>query len=212
MKHLIILGARGCGREVLEWAKDINEIEHRWDRFSFLDYDKSVLAGKRCEAEIIGNEDDYIVKKEDEFVCARGDGKIRKELIEKMEAKGAVFVNIIHPTAIVGDSVRIEGAAILYPNSIISADVNVGKGCIVNMNSVVAHDVTLGEYCTLSNNCDISGGCNIGDHLFMGVNAHIIPYTTVEDNVYICAGSTVMTRVRANSKMIGNPAKRVKGW
>lgn len=212
MKHLVIIGARGCGREVLEWVRDINEIEHKWDGFSFLDYDEKALDGKRCDVKIIGNEDDYIIQKEDEFVCARGDGKIRKEIIEKMERRGATFVNIIHPTAIVGDSVKIEGAAILYPNCIISADVNIGKGCIVNMNSVIAHDVTLGEYCTLSNNCNISGGCNIGNNIFMGVNAHIIPYTTVEDNAYICAGSTVMTRVKANYKMMGNPAKRIKGW
>ena len=26
MKNLVIIGAGGCGREVLQWAKDINRI------------------------------------------------------------------------------------------------------------------------------------------------------------------------------------------
>lgn len=39
MKNLIIIGAGGCGRELLQWAKDINEIDKRWNIKGFLEYD-----------------------------------------------------------------------------------------------------------------------------------------------------------------------------
>lgn len=211
MKHLIIMGAGGCGREVYEWVKDINEIECRWDRFSFLDYDEHLLDEKGCDAQIIGNDENYVIREDDEFVCAIGSGSLRKKVIDKMEAKGAKFINIIHPTAVIGDSVKLMDAVILYPYCVLSADVVIGKGCIINMNSVVAHDVVMGEYCTLSNNCDIAGECMIGKDVFMGVGAHIIPRIKVEDHAFICAGSTVMTRVKNGAKMFGTPAKRLQG-
>ena len=37
MKNLIIVAAGGCGREVLQWAKDINRIENRWNIKGFID-------------------------------------------------------------------------------------------------------------------------------------------------------------------------------
>lgn len=212
MKRLIILGAGKCGREVLQWAKDINEVEHRWKYFAFLDYDTEALKEKNCDAEIIANDEDYDIQPDDEFVCAIGSGLLRKKLMTKMEAKGAKFVNLRHPTAIVASSAVLQKGIILYPYSIITADVNIGKGCIINMHTSVGHDVRMGEYCTISPNCHITGACTLGDNVFMGVNSSIIPSIYVGDNAYICAGSTVMTKVRADTRVMGCPAQRMSSW
>ena len=37
----------------------------------------------------------------------------------------------------------------------------------------------------------------------------MVPASKIGDDVYICAGSTVMGRVRAGRKVLGNPAKIV---
>jgi sugar O-acyltransferase (sialic acid O-acetyltransferase NeuD family) len=212
MKRLLILGAGGCGRETLQWAVDLNKTKKRWDEFAFLDYDETMLDGKKCPAKIIGNDDDYNIRPEDEFICAIGSGELRKKIIEKMEKRGAHFITLIHPTAQVADSAKIAEGAILYPYSIVTADVVIGKGCIINMHSSVTHDVRLGDYCTISPNCHIMGACEIGKNVFIGVGSSLIPGIRVGDNAYICAGSTVMTRVKADTRVIGNPAKRVKTW
>lgn len=212
MKRLIIMAAGGCGREVLQWALDINEKTPRWDFFGFLDYDEHMLDGKNSVAQIVGNDDSYEIQDNDEFICAVGNGSIRERIINKMEERGARFINLIHPTAIVARSAELGGGVVVYPYSLITADAYVGKGCIINMNCSIAHDVKMSDYCTISPNCDIAGMCTIGKHVFMGVGAHIIPSMTVEDDAYICAGSIVMTKVKAGAKVIGNPAKRIRGW
>ena len=65
MKNLVIIAAGGCGREVLQWAKDINEIEHRWNIKGFLDDNLEALEGLRCDVSILSTIDEYDVQPDD---------------------------------------------------------------------------------------------------------------------------------------------------
>lgn len=212
MKRLLIMGAGGCGREVMQLAMDINNLEHRWDSFFFLDYDAHILEGKNCEAKIIANDDTYNIRENDEFSCAVGDSALRRKIIKRMEAKGAQFISLIHPTAQIAKSAELGESIIIYPYCIVTADSKIGKGCVINAHTSIAHDVVVGEYCTISPNCHIAGGCMIGDNVFMGIGVNIIPSVKIEKDSYICAGSTIMTRVKEGSKMFGCPAKKIRNW
>ncbi len=210
MANLIIVGAGGCAREALQWAKDVNEREQRWQIKGFLCDYPNHLDGKICDVSILSAIDDYEIGPEDEFVCAIGDSAGRKAVTEKLKARGARFVNLIHPSAVIADSCTLGEGLLVYPFALISDNARIGDGCIINMYSSVAHDTVLGEYCTISAHCDITGRCVVGDRLFMGTSAHIVPDTRVGSDVFICAGSTVMTRLRDGVKVLGNPAKLVK--
>lgn len=210
MKNLVIVAAGGCGREVLQWAKDINKVENRWNIKGFIDDKLTALDGLKCSATVLSAIDDYEVLSDDEFVCCIGNGKVRKIVVEKLKAKGAIFTTLIHPNAVVSDSCTLGEGVIIYPYALISDNVQIKDGCIVNMYSSVAHDSVLGEYCTISAHCDITGMCSLGDCVFMGTTSHMVPGTKIGNNVYICAGSTVMARVRDGMKVLGNPAKIIK--
>ena len=54
MKNLIIVGAGGFGREVLQCVKDINKVFQRWNIKGFIDDDPSALAKVECDYHIIG--------------------------------------------------------------------------------------------------------------------------------------------------------------
>ena len=210
MKELVIVAAGGCGREVLQWAKDINKAENRWHIKGFIDDNLSALEGLTCDVPVLSTVDGYEIRPEDEFVCCIGSSAARKLVTEKLKAKGAVFTTLIHPTAVIADSCTLGEGVIVYPFALISDNAHVGDGCIINMYSSVAHDAVLGEYCTVSAHCDVTGKCRLGDRVFMGSTSHVVPGTRIGDDVYICAGSTVMARVRSGMKVLGNPAKIVK--
>lgn len=210
MKNLVIIGAGGCGREVLQWAKDINKVENRWNIKGFLDDDINALDGKECNIMVLSKIDDYVIEQEDEFICCIGNSNIRKMVVEKLKARNAVFTVLIHPNAVIADNCTLGEGVIIYPYALISDNAIIGDGCIINMHSSVAHDSVLGEYCTISAHCDITGMCKLGNRVFMGSASHVIPGSKIGDDVYICAGSTVMTRVRNGMKVLGNPAKIVK--
>lgn len=210
MKDLVIVGAGGCGREALQWVRDINEKENRWRIKGFLDDDLNALEGKKCSVSIISKVDGYEIEPDDEFICCIGNSKIRKMVVKKLKAKGAVFVTLIHPNAVVADSCTLGECVIIYPYALISDNAVIGDGCIINMYSSVAHDSVLGEYCTISAHCDVTGMCKLGERVFMGSASHVVPGSKIGDDVYICAGSAVMARVRAGNKVLGNPAKIVR--
>lgn len=207
MKNLVIIGAGGCGREVLQWAKDINKIRNRWNIKGFLDDNMDALAGLSCSARIISTVDAYEIEEDDEFVCCIGNSRIRKSIVDSLKEKGAVFTTLVHPTAVVAETGRIGEGAIVYPFALISDNAVIGDGTIINMYSSVAHDSVLGDYCTISAHCDITGMCSLGRHVFMGTTSCIVPGVSIGDDVYICAGSTVMSKVRKGRKVIGNPAR-----
>lgn len=208
MENLIIIGAGGCGREVLQWARDINRAVPTWNIKGFLDDDPNALQEKPCGLTILGSPGRYEVEPDDVFVCAIGNGVLRKKVIENLESRGAQFVSVIHPTAVVADTAVLGKSTVLYPFSLISDNARLGDCCIINMYSSVAHDAVLGEYCTVSAHCDITGMCTVGDRVFMGSGARMVPGVKIGSDVFICAGSTVMSRIKEGMKVIGIPAKR----
>jgi len=208
MKNLLIIGAGGCGREVLQWVKDINAREPEWRIKGFLDENLHALDGRRCDCGILCTPSKYEVQPDDIFVCAIGNGRTRKRIIEDIESRNGRFTSLIHPTAAVADTAVLGKNIILYPYSFISDNAVVGDGCIINMYSSIAHDVIMGEYCTVSAHCNITGMCLVGDRVFMGSGARMVPGVSVGNDVFICAGSTVMSRVRDGAKVIGTPAKK----
>lgn len=210
MKSLVLIGAGGCGREVLQWAKDINKIGVRWNIKGFIDDDLDSLNGKVCSVTVLSRIDDYIIDPEDEFLCCIGNSHTRKDVVERMKDRGAAFTTLIHPKAVVADSCTIGKGTIIYPYALVSDNAVLGDGCIINMYSSIAHDSILGEYSTISAHCDVTGMCKLGAHVFMGSTSHVVPGLRIGNDVYICAGSTVMARVRDGIKVLGNPAKIVK--
>lgn len=207
MKDILIIGAGGCGREVLQWIKAINIIEKRWNIIGFLDDNPHALDGKICDVGIVASIDDYIIKENDVFVCCIGNSKVRKDVVMRFKSKGAKFVSVIHPSAIITESSSIGEGVIVYPFAMVSDNTCIGDYCIINMYSSVTHDVVLGKYCTISGHCDITGKCKLGDSVFMGTTSHVVPGSVIGNDVFICAGSTVMTNVRDGLRVIGNPAK-----
>ena len=210
MKNLVIVGAGGCGREVLQWVREINNKEQSWNIKGFLDDNLYALNGLNCNVPMLSTVDSYEIQKDDAFICCIGNSKIREMVVKKLKSKGAHFATIIHPSAVVADSCTLGEGCILYPFSLISDHAEIGDGCIINMYSSVAHDSKVGEFCTISAHCDVTGMCSLGERVFMGTTSNMVPGAKIGADAYICAGSTVMSRVRAGAKVMGIPAKIIK--
>lgn len=209
-KSLIIVGAGGCGREALQWARDANKQGAKWEIKGFIDDDPDALDGVNCDLPVLSSIDAYSICREDRFICCIGNGGARKKISERLRDRGAIFANLIHPTAVIADSSKIGDNVLIYPFSLVSDNAAIGDGCIVNMYSSIAHDAVLGEYCTISAHCDVTGRCRLGDRVFMGTTSSIVPGTMVGDGAYICAGSTVMAGIKSGRKVMGNPAKMIQ--
>lgn len=70
VKNLIIVGASGFGREVLQWVKHCNLVGAGWNIKGFIDDNLNALDGYECDYKIIGSIKSYEIQQDDFFVLA----------------------------------------------------------------------------------------------------------------------------------------------
>jgi len=73
----------------------------------------------------------------------------------------------------------------------------------------IAHNVEIGERSVIIGHSKISGGVKVGDNVFIGQSVTIGNIESVGSNAYVCMGSVVIYDVAPNTKVFGNPAKKV---
>lgn len=211
-KSLIVIGAGGFGREVLEYAQDILECTPNigWTIGGFLDDDLSKLDAYKTEAKILGSISSHEVSSQNVYVCAIADTKIRKKICEQFKEQGAEFVNIIHPTARVGRRCKIGKGNILCPNSCLTVDVTIGDFNFINCHVNCGHDSIVKDYVTISPFCDITGFAHLEEGVFLGSHASICPSVKIGTFSKIGAGATVIADIPIECTAVGVPAKVVR--
>ena len=208
-KRLIIIGAGGLGREVLAWASDVAEPGVDWTVGGFLDQNESALEAYNVDLPILGSPESYQPVKNDVFICAIGTPTIRLSVSRSLQERGAQFIDLIHPSAVLGDRVCFGRGLIACPHVCVTSDVRLGEQVLLNVSATIGHDVILGDGCTLSGHCDVAGHVQLGTAVFLGSHACVHPGVKVGDHATIGAGSAVMRKVPAGATMVGVPAKKL---
>ena len=209
MKDILILGAQGFGREVLQWIKDINKATPTWNIKGFLDDDLTALDGYECDYKILGTIKDWQPSENEVFVFAIASPAIKETLVAMLKAKGAKFATVVHPTSIIGEFCKIGEGLVVTPRAKISPNVTIGDFVTV-LGGGVGHDAEIVDYSTLCGYCAVCGHVKLGKRVFVGTSSVVAPSKKVGDDVYICTGSMVLTNIKAGYKVMGNPATKVK--
>jgi sugar O-acyltransferase (sialic acid O-acetyltransferase NeuD family) len=209
MKDLFILGAGGCGREVLNMILDMQALQGpRWNLKGFLDDTEDPLKGKACDFGVVGAIADYYPKPNEVLVLAIADPAGKEKVAIMLKDRGAVFESIIHPYAYLGRHNIIGEGAVVYGGFSMSVNVAIGNFPTL-LSCSLGHDVSVGDYTTISGWCNIMGNVKVGNRVFIGGSVAVAPHVVIEDNAYVGAGSVVVKRVKAGEKVFGNPAREI---
>src|SRR5699024_6310766 len=122
-KTLVMLGAGGHAKVCYDIAQKMN----KWNKIIILDDNQ-----KNDYFEISGQLSDVHQYPLAEFFVAIGDNKIRKELINNLQNKKYHIASLIHPSAIISETVSIKEGTVIMPSVVINADTRIGEGCILN--------------------------------------------------------------------------------
>lgn len=209
MKDLYIVGAGGCGREVLNIIKDIHAVQgQQWNVVGFLDDTESPLAGKECDFGVVGTIVDFVPKENDVLVMGIANPQAKEKLVAMLKSRGAVFQSIIHPYANLGRFCTVGEGAVIYGGFGMTVNVHIGDYCTL-LTCGLGHDVTVGSYSTISSWCNIMGRVHIGERVFMGGNCAAAPDAIIENDAYVGVGSVILRKVKAGKRVFGNPAREM---
>mgnify|MGYP001190784449 CR=1 FL=1 len=146
------------------------------------------------------------------LVIAIGDINKRKKLIKYYtKIKNINFPNIIDPDShIIYSETKLGKGCIISVNATILNNCNLGDFCIVGTSTSILHDTTIGNNCLIGGQTVIGANAKINNDVFIGVGA-TIPSSSIKigSTSFICSGSVILRNVGKNSKMLGNPAKKV---
>jgi sugar O-acyltransferase (sialic acid O-acetyltransferase NeuD family) len=204
---IVLVGAGGLGRDLLNYVLEIIRPSAHMRVKGFLDDNPGALRNHRCELPILGSILDYRVEPHDRFVMAIGDPVKRAELIREMEARGARFMTIIHPTAYVASNATIGTGCIVGPFCAIGSDARVGDHVLLTWYSSLAHDSIVHPFAVLSPYSTANGGAVLEEGVFLGTHAVVHPMIRVGAWSKVTSGSVVYRDVPPNRLAMGNPAK-----
>lgn len=210
MKHLIIIGARGWGKEVFDIAKACINAGLDMDVKGFLDDKSEALDGLLHYPPILGPVETYELQPDDVFVCALGDVIYKKHYADIILQKGGEFISLIHPTAILGNNAKIGRGCIVGAYTNLSSDTAIGDFVNFSIKAGMGHDSKVGNYSHIGGMANISGFVTIGEFVTVHPCCNIVPHRIIGDKAIVGTGSVVLNNVKAGATVFGNPAKKVE--
>ena len=181
MKHIVIIGARGWGREVYATLINSKMFESGdYDVKGYLDDKRDALDGLKGDWPlIIGSVENYEVQPDDLFFCAMGDSHWRKHYADIISAKGGHFINIIDRLSWISPSATIGEGIYVGPLTMISANVTIGNHAMIQAYTNIGHDATIGEYASLESYVFMGGYSSVGELSTMHTKSSIIPHKSI---------------------------------
>jgi sugar O-acyltransferase (sialic acid O-acetyltransferase NeuD family) len=208
---MIIIGAKGFAKEVLEVVHQLNELDHLvfYDDVN-LDIPE-ILYTKFPVLKSISEAQDYFNTIDNRFTIGVGNPILRKKLYDKFTALGGKFVSTISSSSSIGSyDVVIGNGSNILAGTIFSNSTIIGIGCIVYYNTIITHDCVIGDFVEISPSSTILGRVTIGSFTQIGSNATILPKINIGKNVVVGAGSVVTKDLPDNCVAVGIPAKIIK--
>lgn len=211
MKHLIIIGARGWGREIYAAVRNTKAYqEQEYDVKGFLDDKADALDGLKGDfPPILGPVESYEIQPDDVFFCAMGDSQWRKHYAEMISSKGGHFITVINPMARINPTATIGEGTYIGPYTLVSDNVVIGKQCVLQCFNDLGHDVAVGDYVSIESYVFMGGGAKIGDMSTMHTKSSVIPHKTVGKNCVVGISSVVMRNIKDGLHVFGCPAVRI---
>ena len=137
-----------------------------------------------------------------------GDNDIRFKIYKELPALN--YINIIHPSAIVAWSVKLNEGVVVAANAVLNPFAKIGTGVIINTSAIVEHECVIGDFSHIAPAAVLCGNVKVGKRSFIGANSVIKQGVTIGDDVIVGAGSVVISDIPNNTTVVGNPGRILK--
>jgi len=204
---VIILGAGGHAKVLLDALKIKNvEIIGLTDKNpqKKIDYIPGV--------EVLGDDREIFKHSPDAVRLVNGLGTVRssterKKIYERFKKVGYNFADVIHPSAIVSQYIKLFEGVQIMAGSIIQSGCIIGKNTIINTKVSIDHDCRIGNHVHIAPGVTISGEVEVGEGAHIGTGAVVLQGIQIGRNSTIGAGAIVTRNIPDGITAVGNPAR-----
>ena len=215
MNEYILIGCGGFALEVAEYLNDRN-LRSGASELSVVVSDVVSNSHSRLEDlhSILGylpeihKAPETIQKKfEKKVLICFGSPEARHRNFVELKRLGFVFGKLVHETAWVAKSAKIDEGVIVCPFAFIGAMASVAANSVINTRATIGHDVRVGMSAVLSPHCDLNGASSCGRVSFVGAGAILDPSAAIGDYTKVSSGAVVKQKFGDGFLLAGSPAK-----
>lgn len=201
---IIIIGASGHGKVVGDIAK-----LNGYKEILFLDDDSFKKTNGKYK--VVGTTKDRGAYAEEyDFIVGIGNNSIRKRVTDKLLKSGISLITLIHPTAVIDETVSIGKGTVVMANAVINADSIIGNSCIINTAATIDHDCVIKDYVHISPGAHIAGTVNLGEGSWLGIGSTVINNIVISSKCIIGAGGLVNKDIEESGTYAGIPVRKIR--
>jgi UDP-3-O-[3-hydroxymyristoyl] glucosamine N-acyltransferase len=135
-----------------------------------------------------------------------GLGGDRLESWRPLAAAGWRGAGVVHPTAHVAASARVDASATIGPLAVVGAEAEIGEQAILSRGSLVGHHTRIGEFATLNPGVNVGGNSRVGPGAFLGMGCVVVNGVGVGAGATVAAGAVTIRDVPREARVQGVPA------
>ncbi len=203
MKDLIILGAGGEGLEIVQVVRLINKVNKEWNIIGFLDDNLSIIGQEFNGIKVLGSILDSNKFSNAYFISSIGHPDrpiLREEVRNKIPFSDSKFATIIHPSAVICETVKLGFGCFIQSNCNISTNSIIGNNVLIANGSIIGHESEISDGVVIGMGVKITSDVIIGKNVYIGPGAIFTNQIKIGNNVLIGIGAIVTENVPNNSK------------